>query len=251
MDKKRIRTELLIHDLKNPLAVIETSIESLIRKGDSYGPLTDRHLRALNRVLRNSKIAMALVNDILEVGRSNEGIIRRKNHRCSEYLVTPLVEIFDIIKPKIAEKIRTSKNRSELMTILASQEIILNIDDSLWKEDIFLDPRKFKQIFRNLMSNAMKYRDKQITIGIIKDDRYFNFSITDDGCGIEKEYQKKIFDNYFQLEDEKNDCLRGHGLGLAGALILVEDMGGEMTLMSDKGKGAMFTVRLPLAELAE
>ncbi|MFC1841356.1 ATP-binding protein [Thermodesulfobacteriota bacterium] len=55
-----------------------------------------------------------------------------------------------------------------------------------------------------------------------------------------------MFEKYFQLEDERNECLRGHGLGLAGALILVEDMGGEITLTSNKGRGASFEVRLPL-----
>ena len=92
----------------------------------------------------------------------------------------------------------------------------------------------------------MKYHKNEITVDVAKDGQYFVFAITDDGCGIEEEYQEKVFENYFQLEDERNECLRGHGLGLAGALILVEDMGGKITLTSDKGSGARFEVRLPL-----
>ncbi|MFC1494550.1 sensor histidine kinase [Thermodesulfobacteriota bacterium] len=246
MDKKRIKTEILIHDLKNPLAVIETGIESLMRNGDKHGPLAEGHLKVLRRALRNSKIAMSIVNDVLEVGRSNEGVIKRENHKCSECLVIPFVEIFDLMEPEIAEKIAVADNLSDLKNVLAASGIIFNVDDSLWEEDLFLDSRKVKQILRNLVSNAMKYREKQIMVDIAKDGQYFVFSIADDGCGIEEEYQERIFEKYFQLEDERNECLRGHGLGLAGALILVEDMGGEITLTSDKGRGASFEVRLPL-----
>lgn len=246
MDRRRIKTELLIHDLKNPLAIIETGIESLIRNSDTFGPSSERHLRVLGRVLRNSKIAMSLVNDILEVGRSNEGIIKRKDHMCHEYIIDPFIEIFDLLDPKVAEEIGAVKNITDFISILAGQDIILNIESSLWAETLCLDSRKVKQIFRNLLSNAVKYRDSKITIDITKDDRCLSFAVADDGSGIEEEYQKKIFENYFQLGEDRNDCMRGHGLGLAGALILVEDMGGELTLKSERGKGARFTVTLPL-----
>ena len=65
-------------------------------------------------------------------------------------------------------------------------------------------------------------------------------SVRDDGEGIQDIYHKKIFECYFQLHDEKDRCVRGHGLGLAGILLLVEAMGGEMSLESDKGKGVRF-----------
>ena len=104
------------------------------------------------------------------------------------------------------------------------------------------------QVFRNLMSNALKYRHDRIEIDIGKDGDFFIISVQDDGEGIKEIYHDKIFESYFQLEDEREHCVRGHGLGLAGALILVEDMGGEMYLESDEGKGAKFFVRIPLAE---
>ena len=49
------------------------------------------------------------------------------------------------------------------------------------------------------------------------------------------------------MDQEKNYCVRGHGLGLAGVMVLVEDMGGELSLESDEGKGATFSVKVPLA----
>jgi len=248
MNKDRIKTELLVHDLKNPIAVIEASVNSLIRKSDRENSLTERQMRVLSRVLRNSKIAMSLVNDILEVGRSCEGIFNKDTFKCCEYITLPFIEIFDLIDPETAEKISCSENLAGIMEILADHNIRLNIDESLWSEELFLDIRKVRQVLRNLLSNAVKFRKNKINLDISLDDMNLVISIMDDGKGIEKEYQEKIFEQYFQLGDERNCCIRGHGLGLAGALVLVEDMGGMMTVESEKDKGARFTVRLPLGE---
>lgn len=248
MNKKRIKTELLVHDLKNPIAVIEASVDALIRKCDMENPLTDHQIRVLSRVLRNSKIAMSLVNDMLEVSRSNEGIFNKESLKCYEYIMSPFIEIFDLIDPEAAERVGCSKSLADFTEILESRNIRLNIDESVWSKEIFLDITKVRQIFRNLLSNAMKYRKKEVALDISLDKMNFVISIMDDGKGIEKEYQEKVFEQYFQLGDERNWCVRGHGLGLAGSLVLVEDMGGRMTLESDTNKGARFTVKLPLGE---
>ncbi len=248
MNKNRVKTELLVHDLKNPIAVIEASVDSLMKKADRENSLSEYQIRVLSRVLRNSKIAMSLVNDILEVGRSCEGIFNKDRFKCCEYITFPFVEIFDLIDPDTAEKISRSENLTDLVGILEVHNIKLNIDESVWSEELFLDIRKVRQIFRNLLSNAMKYRKNEIILDVSIDNMNLVASIMDDGKGIEKEYQEKIFEQYFQLGDERNCCVRGHGLGLAGVLVLVEDMGGKMSLESEKNKGAKFTVRLPLSE---
>ena len=249
MNKNRIKTELLVHDLKNPIAVIKASVDSLIRKSDMENSLTDQQIKVLNRVLRNSKIAISLVNDILEVSRSNEGIFDKDKFKCYEYIMFPFIEIFDLIDPETAEKISRSEKLADFAEILENHNIKLNVNESVWSEELFLDIRKVRQVFRNLLSNAMKYRKNEMVLDISIDDMNFIISIMDDGKGIEKEYQEKIFEKCFQLGDERDFCIRGHGLGLAGALVLVEDMGGKMTVKSDKDKGARFTVTLPLNEL--
>jgi len=248
MNKKRIKTELLVHDLKNPIAVIKASVDSLIRKSGMENSLTDRQVRVLSRVLRNSKIAMSLVNDILEVGRSREGIFNKDRFKCYDYIMFPFIEIFDLIDPDTAEEISRAESLAGFAVILEKQNIKLNMSESAWSEELFLDIRKVRQVFRNLLSNAMKYRKNEVVLDISIDDMNFIISIMDDGKGIEKEYQDKVFEKYFQLGDERDCCIRGHGLGLAGSLVLVEDMGGKMTLESDKDKGTRFTVSLPLGE---
>lgn len=247
MDRKRIKTELLIHDLKNPLAVIEAGTDSLICREEKYGNLTEKQLKVLHRVLRNARIAKGLVNDILEVGRSHEGIISRDNCLYYEFIKLALIEIFDVTDHDAAEKIKECTDPSMLKGFLTEKGIIINMDEGLMSQELYLDSRKMSQVFRNLMSNALKYRKDRVEIDIGKDEEYFFISVRDDGKGIDEVYHDKIFECYFQLEEEREHCVRGHGLGLAGVLMLVEDMGGEMYLESGEGKGAKFSVKIPLA----
>jgi signal transduction histidine kinase len=134
-----------------------------------------------------------------------------------------------------------------LKGFLEEKGILINMDEGLMSQELYLDSRKMSQVFRNLMSNALKYRKDKVEIDIGKDEEYFFISVRDDGKGIDEVYHDKIFECYFQLEEEREHCVRGHGLGLAGVLMLVEDMGGEMYLESGEGKGAKFSVKIPLA----
>ena len=70
--------------------------------------------------------------------------------------------------------------------------------------------------------------------------------VADDGEGIPSGYHEKIFECYFQMDGQRDYCVRGHGVGLAGVMVLVEDMGGRLYLESDVGKGATFSVKIPM-----
>jgi signal transduction histidine kinase len=72
------------------------------------------------------------------------------------------------------------------------------------------------------------------------------FSVQDDGSGIPKDCHQKIFKEYFQMEPGDKFPVRGHGIGLAGVLVLVEDLTGQLALESDVGQGANFMVSLPV-----
>ena len=251
MDKKRIKTELLVHDLKTPIAIIEAGISSLLDSHDKHERPTERQIKILARMLRNIKIAKGLVNDMLEVGRSSEGIVDNRRCLLCELLIPPMVEIIDLTDSGASAALKACEDIGSLKKQLAERGIALNIGEGLWRKEVYLDPRKISQIFRNLLSNAVKYRKDNIDIHVDirkSKDRGENLfiSVKDDGEGIEKIYHHKIFESYFQIEDERDHCVRGHGLGLAGILILIEDMGGRMYLESGEGKGARFSVTLPL-----
>ena len=102
------------------------------------------------------------------------------------------------------------------------------------------------EAIRNLLNNALKYRKTQVELSLEESDGSLLIRVRDDGEGIPSAYHKKIFECYFQMDSERDHCVRGHGLGLAGVMVLVEDMGGELFLESDRGKGASFMVKVPL-----
>ena len=73
--RNRIKVDLLIHDLKVPLAVIEAGVLSLLTRTEKYGALTEKQVKVLTRALRNTKVTQTLVSDALELGRSRAGIM--------------------------------------------------------------------------------------------------------------------------------------------------------------------------------
>jgi signal transduction histidine kinase len=245
-DRRRIKIDLLIHDLKVPLAVIEAGIVSLLTRAEKYGALTDKQEKVLMRALRNTKVTQTLVNDALELARARKGIIKLTNVRLSRLLEQALVEIFDLADSGTSERIKDCVNLGMFRQTLEEKGIRLSIDEGLWCQEIYLDQLKLIQILRNLLNNALKYRKSRVELVVDKTDQDLVFFVKDDGEGIPSVYHKKIFESYFQMDASDAHPVRGHGLGLAGVMTLVEDMGGELFLESDEGKGAIFSVRVPL-----
>jgi signal transduction histidine kinase len=246
MGKQRIKFDFLVHDLKVPLAVIEAGLTSLIQKTDKYGPLTDKQLKVLKRALRNTLVTRTLVNDALELGRSSQGIIQKTTFPLSGFVVQTLVEIFDLVDLETSDCVRGCDTLSVLKEQLSEKGILLTVDERLWHQEVSMDESKMKQIIRNLLSNALKYKKKQVELKIGQEEDSFVVIVGDDGDGIPSGYHDKIFECYFQMDMQGDYCVRGHGVGLAGVMVLVEDMGGHLFLESDVGKGATFSVKVPL-----
>jgi two-component system OmpR family sensor kinase len=246
MERNRIKFEFLVHDLKVPLAVIEAGILSLLQKTDKYGPLTEKQTKVLERALRNTVITRTLVNDALEIGRSNLGIMNKGTSILSRFVLETFVEILDLNDHDIAEKVKGCTTFGDLTRAVAGKGIHLECEEALWNKELFLDESKIKQILRNLLINALKYRKSRVDLRIELSGNSLLVAVCDDGEGIPSTYHQKIFECYFQMDAKSNTCVRGHGLGLAGVQVLLEDMGGQLLLDSDTGKGATFTVKIPL-----
>ena len=246
MGRNRIKIDLLIHDLKVPLAVIEAGLTSMMNRPEKYGPITEKQKRVFDRTLRNTKVLKTLVSDALELGRSREGIVFFSNFRLADLIEETLVEILDLTDTEMAEKLKTCKNLTQFKETLEEKGVVLSMNEDLWKQEICQDQTKIRQILRNLLTNALKYRKSRVELRVDTEQNAVIFSVQDDGAGIPVAYHKKIFDCYFQLDASSTCSVRGHGLGLAGVMVLVEDLGGEMVLESDEGQGAKFLVKIPL-----
>jgi len=245
--RERIKFDLLIHDLKVPLAVIEAGVMSLLNKTKSYGAITEKQEKVLKRVLRNAKITQTLVNDALELGRSREIGVQQKYHKISSLVERSLVELFDLTNCTASEKLKSCSDLVNLKQTLQENGIALFVDEGLWCEEVYVDEAKLSQILRNLLGNALKYRKSWVDLEVGKKEGCLVLSVRDDGEGIPSVLHEKIFESYFQAEVGQAGTVRGHGLGLAGVMVLVEDMGGSLHLESDSGKGAKFSVEIPVS----
>jgi signal transduction histidine kinase len=197
-------------------------------------------------VLRNTKHTHRLVGDALELGKSREGIISPGRFTLSELIGESLIEVFDLADNETSERVKSCRDLGRLKEILNKKGVCLCMDQAVWYREVSMDEAKMKQILRNLLTNALKYRKSRVELEVdIRDNRLL-FSVTDDGEGIPSTYHKKIFECYFQMDASEMCPVRGHGLGLAGVMVLLEDMGGKLYLESETGQGARFIVELPL-----
>ena len=111
---------------------------------------------------------------------------------------------------------------------------------------VYADKYLIENVMHNLMENAVKYSDKEANVDIdIKQDEYFTIiSVSDHGVGIDKKYQKKIFEQFYRIPATHHKS--GYGIGLAMVKYAVKAHGGTIKVVSELGKGSTFTFTLPL-----
>lgn len=246
MTDTEIKTEILIHDLKVPISVIDAGAKSLLNRRDTYGPLTDKQIKVLKRIIRNTLTTQRLVNDVLELGRSREGVVNLSEFTVGDLVTSVLVEIFDLSNPPMADEVRNAEDYETLNRVLIPCGFCVQFTAETWQTRVRLDKAKVRQILRNLVSNAFKHRVEKVDVSGAIDGKLLVLRVRDDGRGIPPSEHRRIFDTYFTTGGNIDDAINSHGLGLAGVMVLLRDMGGSLALDSDDGRGAEFTVVIPL-----
>lgn len=244
-EKSRLQIELLIHDLKAPLAVMESGVCSLLYNQEEYGSLTEDQTKVLKRIVRNITKGKAIVNDILEIGRAEVGAFRICSFNTFQVIQNALVDCFEELELLTVEKIHRVRESTDVMKILQELGVEINVCSSLMKGECTHDEGKFRRISQNLILNGLRYRNHKLVISLDQQGDNIVLMVADDGPGIEPKYHEAIFERYFQADKASGVAYKGYGLGLAGVKFLVEAMGGSMSLESDVGKGTIFTVCLP------
>jgi len=240
---REVQIEYLIHELKNPITIVETGLRSLLEKRQRYGTLSPKQEKMLNRTLRNAKKMREMLNDLLEVGRSEAGCFESCRFHPVQIMQEVLWETIEAL-PEEALNMPTEPEFS-------SQDwqrhgIYLDISSDASDTEMFQDEIKFRQIFGNLIRNAFYHRKERITVRVQKDGECLLIDVIDDGPGVKPEHRDMIFKRYAQPDACSISDRRGHGLGLAGSLILARCLGGDIKLMSAKGKGTTFHLILPI-----
>jgi signal transduction histidine kinase/CheY-like chemotaxis protein len=227
----RDKDELLAivsHDLKNPLAVIETSMDILGSEDNIMS--SEVSVDLVRRSKNASRLALNLITDLLDLARL-EGGIRLDFEKFS---VTELIQsVTDSFYLKAKEK---------------KIEFVIEADDSL---DVYADYGRVVQVLSNIIGNSLKFTPEKGTITIItkkiesqkSDTEDLLIEIADNGPGIPKEKIDKIFNKFEQAREK--DRKIGTGLGLAICKNIVELHGGDIWVESEEYKGAKFSILLP------
>lgn len=240
---RELRIEFLIHELKDPLAVIETGLRMLLEKQESYGGLSRKQERTLQRSLRAARKARAMLHGLLEVGRSEAGCFCCERFPVSQTLYTVILEAVETMDAAAQEELADGELSPK---VLAKCGVKVEMDPSLEEEVMCQDQAKFCQIVGNLVKNALHHRQTKVEVRAVRQGDFLELEVGDDGPGIPPEHQELIFRRYSQLEAPEGLVRRGHGLGLAGARILAQGLGGSLEVRSQKGKGAVFRLVVPL-----
>ncbi len=238
---REVQIEFLVHELKSPMSVIETGLHLLLDKRDTYGPLSSRQEKTLRRTLRNAKKARQMLSDLLEIGQSQAGCFM-----CSRF--NPVEAAYDALREAIEQAPGAHPNETDhLPDVLPRFGIHMNVNPEAASMEVEQDEVKFRQIFGNLVKNALHHHRQRIDIHIGRTHNDIYIEVRDDGPGIKPEHHDLVFQRYAQVNECKLPANRqGHGLGLAGAFILARCLGGNIALKSESGRGARFCLSLPI-----
>ena len=187
-----------------------------------------------------------MLNNLLEIGRSQSGCFVCSDFRPAKSLFQIMKDALEIMTGPLAEKIGTYQAEKDAIELLSQNGIFLDISSEAANVEMFQDEIKFCQIVGNLLKNALHHRRNRVDIKMAVEDKDLSLLVSDDGPGVEPEHQELIFKRYAQVKECSIVPRKGHGLGLAGALILARCLGGDIKIASQKGQGAIFRLTLPL-----
>jgi signal transduction histidine kinase len=236
--------DLLIHDLTGPLSIVSTSVNNLLQKEERYGgPYQAAHRDALKRVQRNTERARTLLQEIIEVYRSEEGLFTKDHFVVDEALCRAIRDAIEVVKPDIAEALCSTETREDFDRVLRDNGIRIEVKGKYGNAPFTHDQKKVMQIIRNLVSNALKYRKETMKVSVAGDSDLI-IVVEDDGQGVPKEKRESVFKRFCSNTSDKN-APEGLGFGLSCVKNIIETMGGEISLESTEEKGSCFTVRIP------
>lgn len=242
---REIQVEFLIHELKDPLSVVETGLRTLLERREKYGDLTTKQEKTLKRSLRNTRKAREMLYGLLEVGRSQAGCVRPSRFRLGPAVIEVVGDCIETITGS-GDPPELAQDPAAAAADLTRYDISLDMAGTADLE-LKQDETKFRQILSNLLRNALHHRRKQLEIRFRQEDDRLRIDITDDGIGIPSRHHDVIFERYARVEVPECDMpdRRGHGLGLAGARIMARTLKGDIVIESEIGRGATFRLTLP------
>lgn len=221
------------HELRTPVTVLRSYIDTLYNYGNEFDYETQKEfIGTINQeIIRLNR----MVNDILDFSRLESNMKIEKTLNNISQLVDDCVNQVSVLTKDNNVQIKITKDD--------------NIPEFLFNYD------SIERALTNLLSNAIKYSPANSQIDVrasySPQNNEIEISVTDQGCGIAPEHQKKIFDRFYRVENNTH-TIKGTGLGLNLVKTTVEKHhGGKVFVISEVGKGSTFGFKLPAAKIEE
>lgn len=227
---KEVFLSNMSHDIRTPMNAI-VGMTSIAKKHIDEKP---RVQDALNKIEIAGGHLLSLINDVLDMSRINSGrlVIAKEQFSLSDLLHDTMT----IIRPQMAAK----NLRHTLKT------------DSITVEALLGDVLRLRQVFVNILNNAVKYTPEGGSIDITVSESMENgrctlfFCCKDTGIGMTKEFLTRIFEPFERVNSSTISKIEGTGLGMSIVKKLVDAMAGTITIESEPGKGTSVTILVPL-----
>ncbi len=221
------------HELRTPLFAIYQFVTILLDK--LAGELNQDQRSYLEIVLKNVEQLQSMIDDLLEVSRTQTGKLTIELQRTS-----------------ISDAIDYTVNTLQATATARNLALSSHIEGAL--PSIWADPKRVRQILIILVDNAIKFTPPEGAVSvqarIAADPKFVTLEVSDSGCGISPEIIPRIFERLFQATDPSLAGRNGLGLGLHICKELVTRQGGQISASSVPGKGSVFSVTLPVFSLA-
>jgi two-component system phosphate regulon sensor histidine kinase PhoR len=214
------------HELKTPVATVSVALEALkdfhvLDNRERTKEYLDIAQRELNRLtLMTDKILKASAFE-------NQGISFSKE-----------IVNLDMVIEKVVSSLKLVFEKHHLHVIYKREGLHFEVQGS---------PMHLTNVVYNLLDNAIKYSKEQSSIEVLlkQNGSLVEFSVKDEGIGIAKEYQKKIFEKFFRVPTGDVHNVKGYGLGLNYVCNVVKEHHGTIDVVSEAGKGSLFVIHLP------
>lgn len=218
-EAERQFTSDVSHELRTPVSVIKAQCEISLEEARS----AEEYEQALRTIQRQSRKMSKLINDMLDFTRLE---------RIADSYGRETVDMTELVQSVCFD-----------MALIREREIVLNyeIEENV---EVYGNQQLLSRMLVNLISNAYRYgnTDGFIYVSLKRIKDHVELSVADDGIGIAKEEQPKIFRRFYQADNSRSNA--GTGLGLSMVYEIVKFHGGEIWVESEPGKGSTFFINL-------
>ena len=212
------------HELKTPLAIVQSKLENILTKSDATVMDVSQDLAiSLNQVTRLNK----LTNDLLTLARSD-------NNK----------EIIEYQECSITDCIKEVASIFQEMALIQEKEFTMDLEDI----NGTIDKDKLNQLVIILLDNALKYTNSEdkINIKLYKKQNDFYIEVSDTGIGISDEAKDRLFDRFYREDKSRSQETGGNGLGLSIAKNIVNSHNGKISVDHNSPKGTKFIASFPI-----